>query len=236
MQALVALWSRSRRVALIILGVFCAAATGAFAASSWLLQRLTALLRGVAVFQSFVGEALAARLLLCFACALAAAAFAGLCVALRRFLPRQAAALCACALGLFACGLAFGLFGILPPSLALLTGMLSDRFTLHLTLYGYTMFCTLFLLLTGLLFELPLALLLFWRIGIVAPTQLRRNRARALLGALVIMAVLTPTHDAVTLVMTMLPLMLLYEISLQWLRLLERRRDGKRRTGPGSPG
>ncbi|MDL2319101.1 twin-arginine translocase subunit TatC [Eubacteriales bacterium OttesenSCG-928-A19] len=227
MRGALALWKRSRQAVLAVAGVFAAAFVLAFLGSDPLLVRLQGLLPpDVPLYQSYVGEGLAAKLMLGVCVALPVAAYVGLCLLLYRLRRGRWAVLSVAALLLFAAGVAFAGICLLPPALRLLTGMFAGAFTLHLTLYGYTMFCMTFFLLSGALFETPLALLLLHGLGLVRAASLRRQRAKALIGALIVMAVLTPTQDVLTLVIAMLPLIVLYEASIVMLAALERR-DGK---------
>jgi sec-independent protein translocase protein TatC len=60
------------------------------------------------------------------------------------------------------------------------------------------------------------------RMEIVTPRQLRRGRRYALLGIAVLAAVL-PGQDPVTMLLLMLPLIVLYEGSILFASLLDRR-------------
>ena len=81
------------------------------------------------------------------------------------------------------------------------------------------------LLLIGLLFEEPLVMYLLYRLGIIKISFLTGNRKKVFLAALIILAVLTPSGDAVTLCVAMLPFVLLYELAIIWLRFLDRKKE-----------
>ena len=66
----------------------------------------------------------------------------------------------------------------------------------------------------GAVFELPLAVYLLTRVGLLTHEHLVRWRAPAFIGLLVVAAVITPTTDAFTLLAVALPLALLYECSI----------------------
>jgi sec-independent protein translocase protein TatC len=80
-------------------------------------------------------------------------------------------------------------------------------------------FCLLFLFGFGIIFELPLAMILAGRIGIVKHQALARNRRYAILVITIVSAVFTPTPDAFNLGMMAVPLYLLFEIGLLGMRL-----------------
>jgi sec-independent protein translocase protein TatC len=71
----------------------------------------------------------------------------------------------------------------------------------------------------GILFELPLAMILLGRIGVVTRRTLARNRRYAILVITIVSAVVTPTPDAFNLGMMAVPLYLLFEIGLLGMRL-----------------
>jgi sec-independent protein translocase protein TatC len=70
--------------------------------------------------------------------------------------------------------------------------------------------------------------LVLTRLGVVTVDKLRRSRRYAIL-AIAVVAALLPTLDPITLVLEMVPLIALYELSVQLARLFAppaRRRDG----------
>jgi sec-independent protein translocase protein TatC len=79
-------------------------------------------------------------------------------------------------------------------------------------------FCLVFVFAFGILFELPLAMILLGRIGIVKRQTLARNRRYAILVITIISAVVTPTPDAFNLGMMAVPLYLLFELGLFGMR------------------
>jgi sec-independent protein translocase protein TatC len=74
----------------------------------------------------------------------------------------------------------------------------------------------------GVMFELPIFVLALVRLGILTSTRLRRNRRIGYL-LVVVFAVLLPTVDPVSLAFELVPLLLLYELSI-WLSVLMERR------------
>lgn len=72
------------------------------------------------------------------------------------------------------------------------------------------------LLLAGiaLVFQLPLAILLLGWMGIVRVDMLRAHRKHALFALTIVAAVITPTGDAFSLVLMLVPLYLLYELGI----------------------
>jgi sec-independent protein translocase protein TatC len=79
------------------------------------------------------------------------------------------------------------------------------------------------LLIFGLLFELPLLLYLLGRSGILSSLLLRKGRKVAVVGVLLLGAVLTPP-DVVSQILIAIPFYLLYEVGILLCSLGERRR------------
>jgi len=81
-------------------------------------------------------------------------------------------------------------------------------------------------LLMGVVFELPLFMLFFMAIGMVRPATFAKYRRHFIVGAVIVLAILSPTGDAPTLILISLPVVVLYEAGI-WLGrvLLERRKS-----------
>lgn len=124
---------------------------------------------------------------------------------------------------LFALGLAFGYFLVLPRTIDFLSRFFSDLtrpgtkemlIQTHWTLANYIAFVTNMLLICGLAFETPMVVYSLAKIGILSPSLMSRYRRHAILGFAILAAVLTPTPDPFTMLMVMLPMYLLYESGL----------------------
>jgi len=75
----------------------------------------------------------------------------------------------------------------------------------------------------GLCFQLPIALTLMGRVGIVSSRGLREKRKYAVIITFIVAAVLTPP-DIISQVGLALPILILYEISILSVKMVERRR------------
>lgn len=123
----------------------------------------------------------------------------------------------AAALGgaLFLCGAGFSYFFVLPQTLEF---FFKDAQAMSWqptwTVREYYSFATQFVISFGLAFELPLAVLLLVKLGIVDHELLCRTRAFAVVVIFVLAAVITPTSDILTLVLMGGPMYLLYEICI----------------------
>jgi sec-independent protein translocase protein TatC len=92
---------------------------------------------------------------------------------------------------------------------------------------AYLDFVMMLILAFGLCFQLPVVLTLLGQIGVVTYDQLRSGRKFAIVGVFVVAAVLTPP-DPISQISMAVPLMGLYEVSVQAVRFLEARRKKKR--------
>jgi len=88
---------------------------------------------------------------------------------------------------------------------------------------AYLEFVMMLILAFGLCFQLPVILTLLGQIGIVTYEQLKSGRKFAVVGVFVIAAVLTPP-DPISQIAMAVPLLGLYEVSVQAVRFLENRR------------
>lgn len=75
----------------------------------------------------------------------------------------------------------------------------------------------------GLMFELPLILVVLNRLDIISYELLSKKRAYVYAGIVIIAAILTPTGDAFTLLLSSIPLLVLYELSLLVIRFRGKR-------------
>lgn len=214
----------ARRWLVGVLGLFLAACLPAWLLAPFLMADFTSLLGGEALYQVFVGEGLAARLLVTALLALALSVHVLAALLLRRFKVRHGALLYAAGAVLFWLGVLFGRAVLVPFTIRFLLNVGRELFVLHIALFQYIGLCLSLLCAVGLVFLLPIALLVLHRAGLVRAAGLRRGRARFLLGTVIVMAILTPTQDAVTLLVATAPVLALYELSTFVLALAERRR------------
>jgi sec-independent protein translocase protein TatC len=76
----------------------------------------------------------------------------------------------------------------------------------------------------GLTFQMPVLLTLLGRVGILSSTQLRSMRRYAYVGIVVLAAIITPP-DAFSMISLIVPLVLLYEISIWCVKMFESQRN-----------
>lgn len=120
---------------------------------------------------------------------------------------------------LFAAGVAFAFFVALPRAVDFLQNFNDDEFDILIQARDYYRFVILFLAMMGLVFQIPVGVLAATRTGLVTARGLWDRQGYVILGIAVVAAVATPTPDPITMVVTMLPLILLYwlSIGLAWI-------------------
>ncbi|MCK5436746.1 MAG: twin-arginine translocase subunit TatC, partial [Desulfobulbaceae bacterium] len=94
-------------------------------------------------------------------------------------------------------GAAFGYFVVFPPAFRFFTGYASATLSPLPTVKEYFSLCLRLLIAFGVIFELPVFMVLLSKVGIVNANFLRRHRKYAFLLAFVIAAIVTPTPDVV---------------------------------------
>ena len=125
---------------------------------------------------------------------------------------------------LFVFGAMLGYWVTLPVALKVLFGMnawLGVR--AEWTVSSYVAFTTQLLIGFGLVFELPVAVLVLGRLGLLSSAQLGDKRRIAIVIALVVGAVLTPGPDVFSQLMMAIPLILLYEVCIWVLYFTEKK-------------
>lgn len=132
----------------------------------------------------------------------------------------------------FILGDLFFLYVVWPLIVAFSLGYESATLYPLLNLTQYVNFCLRLLLLFGLIFELPLILLILARLGVVQLDFLVRQRRLALLLSLIVAAF---HADVITMIMVALPLYGMYEISILVIRLVGGRRSKQAETPPETP-
>jgi sec-independent protein translocase protein TatC len=124
---------------------------------------------------------------------------------------------------MFVAGGAFSLLVVTPVALTFLLSYARPGLTPMITLQNHVDFLLKFTVAFGAVFELPIAITLLARMGVVSARMLAKNRKYAILGAFVAAAILTPTPDIFNQTLMAGPLILLYEVGILSARLFGRR-------------
>jgi sec-independent protein translocase protein TatC len=126
-------------------------------------------------------------------------------------------------LGFFIAGLTFGWFITAPTAIAFLTdfgrgttgGLIENKPTLD---DGLTLLTRL-LLISGIIFEMPILMFTLAKLKILNPRKVVKYRRYIILAVVVIAAIITPTGDPANLALTAVPMYLLFEFGLLLGRL-----------------
>jgi sec-independent protein translocase protein TatC len=123
---------------------------------------------------------------------------------------------------LFALGVLFMYWMVLPAALRFLTTYEDQTYDIQIRASYYYSFVSLLLLAGGLAFQLPIVVLGLVRLRVLSSARLRKNRRIAFV-LLLILAALLPTVDPVSLAFETIPLLVLYELSIWMAVIMERR-------------
>ena len=116
---------------------------------------------------------------------------------------------------LFVAGVLLNYFVIFPFSFRFLVNyQVLDAVVNQISLSSYISSFVMLSLLMGLLFEIPILNYFLAKMGLLGHETLKKYRKHAIVGIAIVAAVITPTGDAVTLMLVTLPIYLLYEISI----------------------
>ncbi len=132
----------------------------------------------------------------------------------------------------FVAGVLFCYFFVLPFALSYLVQFGVERgIKPQIILTSYIDFILKLMMAFGLIFMIPIALILLAKAGIISSRVLVKNRRYAILINSLIAAVLTPTPDLFNMMLMLVPLLILYEIGIWGIRLLG---EGPSKTIKGS--
>ena len=123
---------------------------------------------------------------------------------------------------LFLAGNAMAYFFVLPLGLKFLLGFQAESLEPIITIDEYLKFATRLIIAFGVIFEMPVVLVLLGLLGIVTPDGLRKYRRHAVVILAISAALLTPA-DVGTMFMLFTPMILLYELSIWLVRLVVKR-------------
>jgi sec-independent protein translocase protein TatC len=115
---------------------------------------------------------------------------------------------------LFFTGMAFSYWLALPAGIKFFLGFATKDLQPLLSLGQYISFVISFLLPFGLVFELPLFIIVLAQVGLISSQFLLKKRKHVLVLAFVIGALIAPTPDVFSQTMVAVPVIILYEFSV----------------------
>jgi len=125
---------------------------------------------------------------------------------------------------LFLLGVLFGYFIITPLSIRFLASYtVSSQIENMYSSDSFISSETMLTLLAGLVFQLPIVIYILANLGIVTAKFMRDKRRYAIVAVLILAAIITPSPDALTMMIVALPLYVLFEFSILVASYVERR-------------
>jgi sec-independent protein translocase protein TatC len=134
---------------------------------------------------------------------------------------------------LFLAGVAFAYFAVMPAAVHFLLNFNDEQFNVQVRASDYYSFFSMTMLAGGLIFQLPMAILAVTRLGIVSVEQITKNRRYAYLIIAIVAAAL-PGVDPVSMLIEMVPLLVLFELSILLARWFGRPREGASTAEPST--
>jgi sec-independent protein translocase protein TatC len=125
---------------------------------------------------------------------------------------------------LFLAGVAMAYYVALPVTLEFTMGFQTESLEQAIVIDQYLSFVIRLLFAFGLVFEMPVVILAFTYIGLVTPEFLVAKRRHAIATITVVAALITPGDVLTLTVMMMIPLVILYEVSIVLSKIVVRRR------------
>jgi len=121
---------------------------------------------------------------------------------------------------LFYLGVAFAYFVVFPLMFAFFAGMTPDGVAFTPDIGSYMSFALSIFFAFGVAFEVPVALVLLVKMGVVSTANISRNRGYFILGAFVLAMLMTPP-DPFSQIMLALPVCALFELGLFFAKRVE---------------
>lgn len=125
-------------------------------------------------------------------------------------------------LALFVLGMAFAWFVLAPAAIFFLANFMPQIFTTDWTSQEYVSFVLRLIFWLGVSFQLPIIVYFLSRVGLVTARTLLDQWRIAIVVIAVLAAMITPSIDPVTMLLTMAPLIVLYALSILLARIGER--------------
>jgi sec-independent protein translocase protein TatC len=119
---------------------------------------------------------------------------------------------------LFAVGVLFCYFAMLPVGLNFLLNFSTLEMQPLLSAGRFMSFVLFCLFIFGVVFELPLFIMLFASLGLVSAETLRAKRRYAILAIFILAGFLAPSPDVVSQILLALPMLVLYELGIILIR------------------
>ncbi len=124
----------------------------------------------------------------------------------------------------FVLGGLFCYFLVLPYGLSFLLGYAGDSISAQITASNYISFTFKLIIAFGVIFQLPIVIILLTKIGVVTPDALSEKRPFFIVGSFIVAAIMTPP-DVFTQIIMAGPMIILFETSVLVSRLFIVKKD-----------
>ena len=121
----------------------------------------------------------------------------------------------------FLAGICFAFFVVLPAAIPFLTSFMGIKTEIRPS--DYISFSTNLIFWIGIVFEMPVIIFIAARLHIIRSNQLLKSWRQAVVICAVLAMLITPTVDPVNMLLLMVPLIVLYFLSILGAKLAERR-------------
>ena len=125
--------------------------------------------------------------------------------------------------GLFIVGVIFAWYLVVPPAIDFLVNYNNQAFNYQLRAKDYIQFVLLTMLAMGIVFEMPVVMLILARLQIMSSALMRRHW-RISIVVLAVLAMLLPGVDPISFIVEFVPLLALYGLSYFIVRAVEKAR------------
>ena len=119
---------------------------------------------------------------------------------------------------LFIAGMAFAFFVAIPRALDFLSGFKSGFFAWNPRATELVTFYLRLMIGLGIAFQLPALMFIFGKLGVISHRQLAGGRKFALIAVMIAAAIITPTPDPFNMMIIAVPIYILYELGLIFVR------------------
>ncbi|MCH3949845.1 MAG: twin-arginine translocase subunit TatC [Acidaminococcus sp.] len=124
---------------------------------------------------------------------------------------------------LFLSGIAFAFFLVLPQGLRFFLAFTSETVQPMISMESYLDFVLMLVLPFGVIFNIPMVLCVFAKMGLISSQMLRKKRKFVIMASFILAAVITPTTDMVSQCLLAVPMIALYEGSNLFIRFVLRK-------------
>lgn len=128
---------------------------------------------------------------------------------------------------LFCIGLIFGYFILIPFSISFFTQLslpLIESINLSFTLENYLIYLIWVLIISSIIYQLPIFIIFFIKMGLIDIDWLKNNRSYIVIVFFILSALFTPP-DPLSQILVALPLILLFEITIILVKVLNKKHE-----------